>query len=188
MERESDSSHLNEEQRHTICLLLSTGCDRETAAKFVGCSMNDIRRSMLRDPTFADEVHRAEAASELAHMRNVQHAARDKKDWRASVWWLERHSPERFGRRSAGTFTTSQLKSFIAQLASAVTEAVKDPDDLRRLLTRLAELDQSLQERCFGDDLPPSRTTDEHSGHEADADPRRIPDLTDLNCDGESSE
>ena len=60
---------------------------------------------MLRDADFAAEVRRAEAPVELSHMRNVQNAAQDGKNWRASVWWLERRSPERFGPRGAGTVT-----------------------------------------------------------------------------------
>ena len=95
----------------TMSAILSIGCDRETAANYTNCSLSDIRREMLRDVAFAAEVLQAEAASELAHMRNVQNAAGENKNWRASVWWLERRSPERFGRRNAETITTRQLKA-----------------------------------------------------------------------------
>jgi len=155
MTRKPISYRLSDEQRRNICLLLSTGCDRDTAAKFSRCSPVDLRREILRDPVFATDVRHAEGMSELAHIRNVQNAAQDVKQWRASVWWLERRSPERFGRRAAGTITTRQLQAFIAQLASSMFEAVQDVEDRERLLERLAQLERLLQESTFcNDDLP----------------------------------
>ena len=88
---------LTDEQKGQICGILSVGCDRETAANFVGCSLADIRRAMQHDRAFAANVRRTEAGVELSHMRTVQEAAKEAKNWRASVWWLERRSPERFG-------------------------------------------------------------------------------------------
>ena len=64
---------------------------------------------MQHDAEFVANVRRAEASVELSHMRNVQQAAKDKKDWRASVWWLERRSPERFGT-PRGTVTVAAVQ------------------------------------------------------------------------------
>ena len=91
---------LTQQQQRDVCLILSTGCDRLAAAKYVGCSPADLRRAMRNVPQFAADVRRNEAAIEMTHMRNVRNAARDDKHWRASVWWLERRAPERYGRRA----------------------------------------------------------------------------------------
>src|SRR5215210_2285829 len=74
-------SALTDQQKDHICGILSVGCDRQTAADFIGCSLTDIRRNMLHDSKFFTDVRRAEAQVELKHMRNVQDTASEKKDW-----------------------------------------------------------------------------------------------------------
>jgi hypothetical protein len=68
---------LSAEQKAQVYGILSVGCDRETAANFVGCSPADIVREMRHDQGFAATVRRTEAATELSHMRTVQNAAKD---------------------------------------------------------------------------------------------------------------
>jgi hypothetical protein len=142
------SPSLTDQQKQDACAILSTGCDRETSAKYLGCSLADIQREMSRNPQFAAEVRRAEATSELNHMRNVQRAARDDKQWRASVWWLERRAPERFGRRDSGAITARQLEQVIFHLVSLVMEEIHDVADLERVVSRLQHAARSLQELC----------------------------------------
>lgn len=113
--------HLSDQQKGQLCGVLSVGCDLTTAANIVGCSLADIRRATRRDPAFAVSLRRCEATAELNHIRTVQEAAKDAKNWRASTWWLERHAPERFGPRRAGAVTTSQLKAYIGTLADVLT-------------------------------------------------------------------
>ena len=105
---------LSNEQKAQIFGILSVGCDRETAAEYVGCSLADIRRHMESDPQFVANVRRAEARIELSHMRCVHDVVENKKEWRAAVWWLERRSPERYGRRTPDAVTARQLKAFVS--------------------------------------------------------------------------
>jgi hypothetical protein len=146
MTREPPHSLLTDEQRRSICTILSAGCDRETATNGVGCSLDELRREMTRNHEFAIEVRRAEAACELTHMQNVRSAAREDKNWRASVWWLERRAPERYGRRDAGVVTTRQLESFLSQLVSTITAEVHDDEDRVRLVARLQQIVESLEQ------------------------------------------
>ena len=139
-------SELTDEQKGQIYGILSVGCDRQTAAYFVGCSLADIRRAMQQDATFAAGVCRAEAGAELNHMRNVQQAAKDEKHWRASVWWLERRSPERFGPRGPGVVTARQLKAFVEILADVLREDVRDADERQQVLARLKMLASSADQ------------------------------------------
>src|SRR5262245_11314622 len=113
---------LSEEEKSKICGVLSAGCDRETAANYVGCRAADISRAMLRDRPFAAQVRRTEAGCELTHMRTVQDAAKDPKNWRASVWWMERRAPERFGPRGPGSVTLRQLDEFLNVLIDIVCD------------------------------------------------------------------
>ena len=135
---------LTDEQQAQICGVLSVGCDWHTAANFVGCSLADIRRSMRNDSRFAARVRRSEAGVELSHMRNIQEAAKDPKNWRTSVWWLERHAPERFGPRSAGVVTARQLKAFIAILADVLNGGEQSPIDRSQIIDRLKSFSESV--------------------------------------------
>jgi hypothetical protein len=142
-----------DEQKGQICGILSIGCDRQTAASVVGCLAGDIRHAMLHDSTFAESVRRAEGGAELNHMRNVQQAAKDEKNWRASVWWLERHAPERFGPRGAGVVTSRQLKAFVAILVDCLLEDIRDTQDRHRIIARMRAIadsvDQLLREQVM---------------------------------------
>jgi hypothetical protein len=136
---------LTDEQKGRICGILSVGCDRQTAADFVGCSLGDVRRALQCDGDFLANVRRAEAGVELSHMRNVQQAAQDKKDWKASIWWLECRSPERFARRS-GTVTVPQLKAFVAILIDTLASEVSNIEDRQRVLARMRQISESVEQ------------------------------------------
>jgi len=126
---------LTDEQKGQVCGILSVGCTRETAADFVGCSLGDIGQAMQQDSTFAANILRTEAGSELSHMRNVQQAAKEAKNWRASVWWLERCSPERYGPR--GKVTATQLQAFIDTVVTILNDELQDEADRQRVVARL---------------------------------------------------
>jgi predicted ATP-dependent protease len=130
---------LTAEQKGQIYGILSVGCDRETAANFIGRSLADIVRAMRQDADFSASVRRTEAAAELNHMRTVQNAAKDEKNWRAAVWWLERRSPERFGSRGAGTVTTRHLKAFLSFIGDCLNTDIHDATDRERVLARLKQ-------------------------------------------------
>ncbi|MEX0586598.1 MAG: hypothetical protein WD176_08140 [Pirellulales bacterium] len=145
---------LTDEQKGRVCGILSVGCDRQTAANFVGCSVADIRRAMRRDAQFAASVCHGRAGCELSHMRNVQQAAQDARHWRASVWWLEHSLPERFVKRGASAVTSRQLEDFVAILVDTVSEAVHDAADLKRVVARLEAIGKSvdqMQHDTFGE-------------------------------------
>ena len=73
------------EQKSRCCVLISMGCSRETACKYLGLSATDLRRELQLDWEFRAQLLRAEATPEFNHMRNLHQAAKDEKNWRASV-------------------------------------------------------------------------------------------------------
>jgi hypothetical protein len=139
-------AELSDEQKGQVIGILSVGCDRQTAANFVGCSLADLRRAMSQDPAFGAGICRAEAGAELNHMRNLQQASKDEKHWRASVWWLERRSPERFGPRGPGVVTARQLKAFLEILATALRQGVRSAEDRQQIIARLNLLANSVDQ------------------------------------------
>jgi hypothetical protein len=154
MSLDTNPSPLTDEQKSQIRGILSVGCDRQTAVDYVGCSLADIRRTMLEDAAFMADVRRAEAGIELMHMGVVQEVADKKKEWRASVWWLEQRSPERFARK-VGSMTAKQLKSFGAMLQDIYREEVRDSADRERLIARFNRLMETIEQMLI--DIQPGQ-------------------------------
>jgi hypothetical protein len=144
MTPESTPPTVTAEQKGHIYGILSVGCDRQTAADYIGCSLTEFRNLMRHDAAFAKDVRRSEADAELKNMRNVQDVAREKKEWRASVWWLERRSPERFGRRTAGSVTARQLRGYLTLLAQMLNERLPDEKERQPFLDQLNKLSDEV--------------------------------------------
>jgi hypothetical protein len=138
---------LTDEQKSRICGVLSVGCDRETAVDFIGCTSRDLHRTMQHDPEFAVQVRRTEAANEVTHMRSLHEVAKDPKNWRISVWWLEMRSPERFKPRNGKSVTLPQLDEFLNVLAEIIGDEVESEDDQTRVLDRMMESLRELKDR-----------------------------------------
>jgi len=144
---------LTSEQKAQVCAIAAVGCDRQIAARYLGCCLESLRTEIERDPSFARDLVQAEAQAELGHMRNVKQAAAEEKNWRASVWWLERRAPDRYARRDAGAMSVTQIQQFIASLSTIIAEEVRHAPDRERLLKRLQDL------------TPPAETANEEESH-----------------------
>lgn len=153
---------LTDEQKREATLIASVGCDRETAAKYVGCSLQQLNATAYGDPAFAEQMRRAEAGCELAHMRNIQQASRDERHWRASVWWLERRLPERYARRDAGAVGRRDLASFLAKLSADLAGLLRDPEDRSRVLDTLKQAGESLSDPLLLDLAPAEEPSAEY--------------------------
>lgn len=131
---------LTPEQKREVCTIAAVGCDRQIAARYLGCGPAELNAAIEADAQFARDLAQAEAGAELVHMKNLKEAAQEEKNWRASVWWLERRAPDRYGRREAGSLTPRQVGQFVESLSQIIAEEVRDADDRDRLLQRLTEL------------------------------------------------
>ncbi len=154
--------------------MLLVGCDRETAGNYLGFSPTQLRDEVKRDADFLQQVLRAEASAEFHQIRNLHEATKDSKQWRASVWWLERKVPERFARRAANAVTESEWRHFLETLADLITSEIASEADRQRLLTRLAQIaqnvdaeladSQALGTKVSSDDLDFTSDMDDQSG------------------------
>lgn len=163
MNSTDDEQSFTDEQKRECCLMVSIGCDRETACNYLGKTAEELRLEMRSDAEFRRQLLRAEATPEFNHMRNLYQAAKDAKHWRASVWWLERRAPERYARRLPDSLTTDELSRFVEELAEAILGEVNNDRDRRRLLARLIELTDNVQEGTFDHDqqLQPAQSREE---------------------------
>lgn len=129
--------------------MISIGCDRETACNYLNMTASELRDELQQDAVFRKRILRAEATPEFNHMRNLFNAAKEEKNWRASVWWLERRSPERYARRAPDAVSAAQLRQVIEELADAIVGEVDHQKDRHRLLDRLRKIAQKMHGEMF---------------------------------------
>ena len=65
---------------------------------------------------------------------------KDEKHWRASVWWLERRVPERYGKRVPEAISQEQIHQIIEHLSDAIVEEIADEGTRERLLQRFTKI------------------------------------------------
>ncbi len=163
---------LDEQKKAEILAVLALGCNRRTAANYVNCHPKTIYNEALRDPNFAEQLSRREASAEIAHLGNINNAAKQSSYWRASAWCLERLYPDRYAARAPDTVTPQQLSDFIGRVAEIIVQDV--PVDRYRKLV-MAGIDQLLVAFESGGKRPPRG---KNSRVKTDVFPRNPPALT----------
>lgn len=130
---------LDSTKKAQILAIVSLGGTRTMAARLVGCTPRTIWNEAQRDPEFAAALAKASHATEFSYLQSIQKAAQESRHWRAAAWVLERTRPERYGPRRPDTITVAQMRRFIHQVVTMVTEEV--PARYRkRLLHRLTTM------------------------------------------------
>lgn len=136
---------LDEIRRREILAILSVGCPRSTAARYVGCSPLTLLNTAARDPAFAEQLRHAEYRAEVECLRAIQEAARLPNQWRAAAWVLERKNPQAYVRRSPLVYPAAQVEQLFRQMGDCVCNELPDKDnETRRQLLR--QLDQLILE------------------------------------------
>jgi len=130
-------SKLTPETTERIISLIRNGAPLKTAAESAGVAARTLHAWIKRGETtrrqrdkayvtFVEDVRKAKADGELAHLANITRAAvGDPKRginglWTASAWILERRNPEAYGRREyvehAGEVKTIERREVITTL------------------------------------------------------------------------
>ena len=135
---------LDEIKQREILAILSVGCSRRTAARYVGCAHSTIQRTAHRDPEFAAKLRQAENRQEFTYLGNIQQAARKPQYWRAAAWVLERVFPEKYARRGPDVITVDQIREVLAQFAKIIVAEVPVAKYRQKIIKRLDALTQSL--------------------------------------------
>ncbi len=137
---------LDEVKRGEILVILTVGCSRRTAAKYVGCSVSTIGNTADRDPEFAAKLRHAENQAEVTFMKSINSAAKKAQYWRAAAWALERRNPEDYARRGPDVITVEQISELLSRFADIIVEEVPAARDRKNILRRLEDLTRDLRE------------------------------------------
>jgi hypothetical protein len=125
------------DQRTQLLGHLRTGADLPAVCKAVGATMAQLKLEMKSDPDFAQTVAAAEARVELIQMGQVSKAAQDEKNWRASVWWIDRR--DRIRAAGQGALTEDAVLDLLDELARAIVLEVHDAALQRRIIEQLLD-------------------------------------------------
>lgn len=131
---------LTEQQKNQLCSIALLGCDRSTLCKYVGVSLKRLQREMQSDALFARDLLHAEADAEVRHMGNVHRASQDEKNWRTSVWWLERRAEVDSGEARDPAALAPEMCAALEHLAEIVVAEIVDlaaRESLRRRLLQV---------------------------------------------------
>ena len=131
---------LDQYKKREILAIISVGCSRRTAARYVGCAPSTIANTAERNATFATSLRQAEQKSEIDNMKNIQDAAKKAQYWRAAAWILERRNPEDFAPKNPNALTIDDLRQLLAEFVQIIMEEVTVAKYRKRLLKRLDAL------------------------------------------------
>jgi hypothetical protein len=123
---------LSEAERKRGASIVALGCDRSTAGKELGFSLAEWERMVGEDAVLAAALARAEAEAEIHHMKCIQQAAKEPKNFRGSIWWLERMRPDVYHRRDADVFAREEVEQFV----EVVLDEVADEGARQRIMNR----------------------------------------------------
>ena len=135
---------LDPEKRQRLLSLLSLGCSRRIAARYVGCAASTITRTAARDPAFADQIAQAESNLEIELLGAVRQAARSDRYWRAAAWLLERKNPQDYFKRPQQNYTPDNVTQLFAAILDSLRTQLPAPQRnlaLQQLSTLLLEFD-----------------------------------------------
>ncbi|REJ68898.1 MAG: hypothetical protein DWQ31_06840 [Planctomycetota bacterium] len=110
---------LDDVKKAEIAAMISVGCSKAAACRYVGCVPATLRNELRRDAGFAARVRRAERHRQLVALQQIQKAGA--RSWRAAAWLLERLNPEDFHRRDPDVVTREQLEAYVQSFVEALS-------------------------------------------------------------------
>ena len=128
---------ISEIKQREILALLSVGCSRRTAARYVNCTQKAIDELAQNNPDFAEKLRRAEANMEIESIKNMFNAAKQEKNWRASAWLLERKSPEEFLKKKPDVIPAGLLDTLLNRIVTLLIEECPAAVQRKGLLKKL---------------------------------------------------
>lgn len=151
MSRRGRPPMLTDVKKAEVLALLASGCPRLTAANYVGCDLKTIYNSALRDPEFAEQLHKQEAHPEVFHLMNIKNAGRDPRFWRASAWYLERRCTDNYAPRDPDLMTHDEMERFAIRFSEILVEEVPVARYRKAVIARvnrfLSEMPDNLERR-----------------------------------------
>lgn len=143
-EAETVPREIDKGTRDTIAAMLRIGCDLRMAAWVAGRSPAEVKAVIEEDETFLRDVQKGNSFFDYKHLLHLDEAAKDKKNWRVSMWLLERLRPERYEKQRPRTIKESQLMPLLRSMADALVDGVADEAAREALFDRVMATAEAL--------------------------------------------
>jgi hypothetical protein len=140
---------LTAQERSGVLAVLSVGCSRCTAARYIQCSPYILHREIAEHPKFAAQVAKAEEEAEVFYLTRIRSAAKKDQYWRAAAWVLERRCPKRYAAQKPEALTAEHVQQFLAHCIQIIAEELPNEEQRQRLIDRLTEELQENSEQPF---------------------------------------
>ncbi len=124
-------------KREVVVALVSVGCTRTYAARYLGVSPQTVLNTAARDTDFAVRIEQAAANLQMDHLRTVSTASR--RSWHASAWLLERIAPDRFANPHSRSARRQILKRFRKAIFAILEEEIDESSLRERLVKRIQQ-------------------------------------------------
>lgn len=108
--------------------LISQGNFKTVAARACGITSETLSQWEKHKPGFSEAIRVAEAEAEAGNVKNIYNASQSQ--WTASAWFLERKSPERWGKKEEHKISGHLLNGSPDDIEKAVIEMYKENPEI----------------------------------------------------------
>ena len=140
MEENKKAAVLDDVKKREVLAIMSVGCSRSIAARYVGCEPAKVAQAAELDEPFGEALRKAQQATEINYLRNIQNAANRTQYWRAAAWALERCYPERYAARNPDNFSREEVLLLIEGLVQIIVEEVEIMTFRKPVLKRVDQM------------------------------------------------
>jgi hypothetical protein len=126
---------LDSQKTSSICTIVAAGGSLRAAARYVGCSINTIRREALRNESFKKQLGEAQLHAHLSPLKALRDAYQT--HWRAAAWMLERTNPRQFARPSPKGYNPEEVSEILEEIIETASEEIEDHDVRYRVCRRI---------------------------------------------------
>jgi lambda repressor-like predicted transcriptional regulator len=135
---------LDEPLQKRLASLVMMGCTLRTAARVAGIAPQRLRKVLLHDPKLSERLLVAEAICEFTNLERLRDAAKDSKNWRIVVWFLERRFPYRYMPRPFSGVSATQMQTTLKSIGEEIAKQFTAPSDRERIIAALGDLQRDL--------------------------------------------
>ena len=142
----SKRKKLSPKERSEVLAILSAGCSRATAARCVKRTPYLLRREILENAAFAEQVAKAEEGIELFYLSRIRTASLKEQHWRAAAWVLEHRLPDRYGTKKPEHLSAEKVQKFMTSCLQIIADELPNSQQRTKILQRLTDELETLEQ------------------------------------------
>lgn len=134
----------DEATQKQLASLVLVGCTLRTAARVAGIDRQRLRAVLEHDRKLSERLLVAEAVCEFTHLERLREVSKDPKNYRVSIWLLERRFPFRYMPRPFSGISAAQLQATLRTIGEELARQFPDAEGRDRIMASLTEIQTAL--------------------------------------------